>query len=71
MLKFRAPHRPALNIFLQTEAWLALMALFPGAIYMLKDDFSTGLSAFLVCFLVPLPFMLYAFWGYLYPTSSQ
>jgi len=71
MLKVRAPHRPALRVFLQTEAYLALMALLPGVVYALKDDLFTGFLAFLVCFLVPLPFMVYAFWAYLYPKPSQ
>ena len=70
MFKFRAPHRPALKIFLQTEGYLALVALLPGVVYTVKDDLLTGFLAFLVCFLVPLPFMVHAFWGYLYPKTA-
>ena len=71
MPKLRSPFRPALKIFLQTEAYLALVALAPGLIYGCTQDFLTGLKVFLVCFFVQLPFMIYAFWGYFYPKSAQ
>ena len=71
MFKFRAPYRPALMIFLKTECWFAALALLPGAIYALKDDLVTGISVFLVCFFVPFPFMLNAFWSYLYPKPQE
>ena len=67
MFKFRAPYRPALKIFLQTECWFAAIALLPGTIYAVTDDLSTGISVFLVFFLVQFLFMLSAFWAYLYP----
>ena len=71
MATFRLPHRPALKIFAQTQGWLALLALLPGVTYGFTHGLAKGVLAFLVCFLVPLPFMVYAFWGALYPKRSH
>ena len=42
------------------EILLATWALFPGVVYFFLDDAGKALRVFLVCFIVPQPFLLWA-----------
>ena len=58
------------RVFLQTEGWLLLFALFPAAIYGYTHSPWIGIKVFLVFALVVTPGLLWAFWGALFPKDA-
>jgi hypothetical protein len=57
----------AFRVFLKTEGWLLLVALFPAAIYTYNDGLWMGMKVFLVFALVATFGLVRAYWGSLFP----
>jgi hypothetical protein len=64
-------NKKALAIFLQTEAWLLLVALVPAAVYGYTDGLWVSVKVFLAISLVITLGLLWAFWGVLFPKATD
>lgn len=49
-----------LQMLVRAEMYLIAWALFPAAIYLFTSDAEKAIRVFLVCFIVPQPFLIYA-----------
>ena len=53
--------KPRARDLLNLEVYLFLLALVPGGVYFFTGDAVRGIQAFLVCFGMPQPFIIFAF----------
>ena len=60
-----------LTVFLQTEAWLLLVALFPSVMYGYTHSPWVGLKVFLAIASVITLGLLWAFWAALFPKETS
>jgi len=60
-------NKKVLGVFLQTEAWLLLVALFPAVVYGYTNSPWVGLKVFLAIASVATLGLLWAFWAVLFP----
>lgn len=64
-------NKNAFRVFLRTDGWLLLFALFPAAVYTYTDSLWTGVKVFLVISLVTTLGLLWAFWDALFPSDAD
>ena len=70
MSLFSRFNKQVFRIFLKTNGWLLLFALFPAAVYAYTESIWAGLQVFLLFAIVSTLSLIWAFWAALFPKDN-